>query len=112
MWSIKEKFSLRKRAAYLGWRLFSIVVVGIMAGSVIVSSYFIYENIYRTLADANTVVILSSTVGIDAINITEYDNAERFLALKRTPFTISKDARNIFMYDSSTSTASTSSTKK
>jgi len=113
MWSIKQKFSLKSRTAYIQRRVLSIVTVGLMAGSILVSGFFIYQNIYRTLSDANVVILLNSAASIDAVDVTEYDKAEQLLALKHTPLAIAANARDIFMYDYSTSTVSAAtSTKK
>ncbi len=113
MWSIKEKFLPQSNVAYLGWRVLSIIIIGVLTGSVIMSSYFSYQNIYQTIADANAVVVLSSTVGSDIINIPEYEKAEQFLERKRAPFFFAEGARNIFTYATASSTLpGATSTKK
>lgn len=107
--------------SYLGWRIMSIVVFGAMVGSFIMSSYFIYQYIYRTLEDANSIVVLNSSLGLDTINKPLFLQAKKYLEFKAVHLTAPAKLRNIFVYVSttpshetppiSTTTSSTSTTK-
>ncbi|MEK7161051.1 MAG: hypothetical protein AAB724_03410 [Patescibacteria group bacterium] len=110
MLQINPKIKLEKTSAYLKWKITSIIIVGFMVASIIFSSYFIYLNIYRTLEDANTVVLLNTVASIDAINMPAYEKAESFLELKQSPVSVPKNIRNVFSYSSSASSHASSST--
>lgn len=84
-----------------------------MCASVIISVYFIYQNIFRTLEDANIIVLLNSAVNIDVINLPAYDKANDYLRLKVNNAQVPLNIRNIFSYGNQTSASPTpTSTKK
>ncbi len=96
------KLSFSKPGPYLAWRIASIVVIGAMAGSVLLSSYYIYQNIYRTLVDATTIVQLNASMGFENIDLEMFNKDKSLIALKKTPGTLTAHARNIFAFVSST----------
>lgn len=89
--------AFKTTSPYLGWRLFSIVLIGLMAASVIASTYFIYTTVYRTLDDANTIVVLDSFAVLSTINETNYAKAQALIGEKAVVVTIPHDLRNIFV---------------
>lgn len=90
-------FTSTAKTPYLAWRLFSIVLMGAMSASVIASVFFIYDSVYQTLGDANSIVALNSNVNLTTINQTVYTKARELVALKNTTNTIDKINRNIFI---------------
>jgi len=88
---------------YARWRIISILTIGIMAGSALYTTNFIYKNIYVTLANANTIIILSSNLGIDAVDIKNYTLAEEKKREKTKNFTWPTNLRIIFNYETTPS---------
>lgn len=99
-----------KPGKYNRWRIISILIVGIMIGSAFYTTNFIYKNIYTTLANANTIIVLSSSLVVDAVDIKNYNLAEAKKKEKATVFAWPKDLRVIFNYENTSS--STSSTTR
>lgn len=101
---------------YAGWRLLSIVLVGLLLSTALFTFYFIYNNIYATMADANAVLILNTQLGGEAIDQAAYEKAVQLLAVKNTPFVIPTTTRDIFdnrtitMYEQTTSTSFSTNT--
>ncbi|OGH94180.1 MAG: hypothetical protein A2538_01430 [Candidatus Magasanikbacteria bacterium RIFOXYD2_FULL_41_14] len=83
---------------YLGWRIASIIVVGTMLASALFSAWFIYHNIYNTIANSMTVVILGSSPYVEALDDTALQKARASLKLKNIVVTWPKNIRNIFSY--------------
>lgn len=92
---------------YLGWRIASIVVIGAMLTSALASAWFIYYNIYTTIANTTAITILGSTQYIDAVNTEEFEKAHALLQTKSITTVWTKNLRNIFEYTdiATTSTA-------
>ncbi len=94
---LTKSFTPNSKTPYLGWRLFSVALMGVMAGSILVSAFFIYDSVYQTLDDANSIVALNSSASLAVINQSVYAKATELVALKNTTSTISKNSRNIFI---------------
>lgn len=84
---------------YARWRIISILIVGIMIGSAFYTTNFIYKNIYTTLANANTIIVLSSSLGVDAVDIKNYTLAEEKKQKKAETFVWPTNLRTIFNYE-------------
>jgi len=97
------KLHLQKTGPFLGWRIASIVLVGAMAASIILTGYFMYQNIYRSLDDANTIIVLNAMDGFDSIDLTTFNKAKTQVQLKRDIPPLTARIRNIFDFSSSTS---------
>lgn len=97
---------------YIRWRIVSIVVVGIMVGSAMYAASFVYKNIYVTLANANTIVVLSSNLGVDAVDIKNYNLAEEKKKKKMEDYSWPKDLRVIFKYENNFNTSTSTTTTK
>ena len=82
-----------------------------MAGSALYTANFVYKNIYITLSNASTIIVLSSNLGVDAIDVKNYNLAEEKKTLKTQPFVWPEKSRNILNYDTKTSTSTTSTEK-
>lgn len=72
-------------------------MIGGMLASIIGSGYFTYVNIYRTLEDANTIVVLNSNEQLDTINMKAYDKTQELVRLKTGTTIIPKQLRHIFV---------------
>ncbi len=84
---------------YAHWRIISILIVGVMIGSAIYTTNFVYSNIYTTLSNANTIIVLSSSLGVDAVDIKNYNLAEEKKKRKAESFTWPTNPRVIFNYE-------------
>ncbi len=93
---------LRRPSTYTIWKIFSIILIGIFIGSIIVSSFFIYTHVYRTLSDVNTITILNAATRIDDVNLTGFEKAKKNIEAKIPAITVSKDLRNVFVFVSTT----------
>lgn len=80
------------------WRIASIIIVGLSAASVLFSVFFTYDTVYRTLNDADTVVLLHSVSTADILNLDQYDKAAAAIKLKETPLVLTSSTRDIFSY--------------
>ncbi len=88
------------------WRITSMLTLGCLAAVCIVSGYFIYSYVYRTLEDAAVVKLLSVAPNTEVINEVLYNKTQTVLALKNSvaTSTLPSPLRNIFSYGSATST--------
>ncbi|HLD61069.1 MAG TPA: hypothetical protein VJA27_02980 [Patescibacteria group bacterium] len=110
MLTLRNKKLFSSPDPYLWWRLITFILVGVMIGSIIVSSYFIYQHIYRTIDDANTIIVLNSNQTIDTINMPTYNKALKAVELKTAVITISLPVRDIFSYGATSTPPAPSST--
>ncbi len=110
-----ENRSWRKSTIYERWEVFTILLFGFLTASVILGAYFTYTYVYRTLDDAHSIIVLSSSASINQINETFFQNAAHLVALKNSSSTFAFPIRDIFSYASSTNAStpasSTSSSK-
>ncbi len=107
------KLEFKSVGKYAGWRLLSIFLMGVLLTASLFTYYFIYNNIYTTLADANAVVALNSQIGGEAIDQAAYEEANALQLTKTSEFNIPTSTRDFFqnkdilMYEQTTSTTST-----
>lgn len=92
------KKNLKTTNRYTAWRLASICTVGILGLVIIITIYFIYNNIYNTLSNSNAILILSSSPQSDTIDIEAYTQAKKTISKKEQTIIIPNDLRNIFIY--------------
>ena len=81
---------------YRAWRLASIGIVGFLGLAVILTIYFIYNNIYTTLSNSNVILILSNSPQSDMIDVDAYEKAKEIIIKKQQAITIPSKLRNIF----------------
>lgn len=101
------------------WRLISIFVVGFLTAAAGFTFYFIYQNIYNTIANTNAIVILNSELNISNVDINTFKKVESIMEMKQTAAssTIPNSLKYIFDYEKSpititTSTSTTTPTKR
>lgn len=108
----KKNFFKSARAsaggAFLGWRIASILTVGAMLGSALFSTWFIYSNIYTTISNSASIILLGTTPPTDAIDINALSAAQVNLTLKSARTEWPKKLRNIFNYADTAPTSTTS----
>jgi len=87
--------------------------MGVLLLASLFTYYFIYNNIYTTLADANAVIALNSQIGGETVDQGAYEKSLVLLATKETPYIIPTTTRDIFrnniieMYETKASTTTT-----
>lgn len=86
------------------WRIMTFLVLGLMGGSILLSSYFIYVHIYQTLDSANTITVLTTGLRYEVLDIKAYELVEERLQTKTTVPLPAKNIRNIFAFAASPTT--------
>jgi len=92
------------------WRLINIVIFGLLISGSMFTYYFIYENIYSTIANANAIVSLRSGLSIYDLDLQAYEKARAAITQKKQLEEIPSNIRNIFYYNIRTSTYANTST--
>ena len=87
----------KSQGKYASWRVLSILVVGFVVFSALAVSYFVYQNIFTTLSNANDIVFLQSTAAIDVVDKKAYDAATKLITEKQS-LTAPSNTRNVFDY--------------
>lgn len=77
------------------------IVIGLVIGGGIVSCWFIYQYLYTTLDEANSIVVLKSAPDIDEVNMDLYTKTKSLIDFKRSTSTLALPKRNIFTFVSS-----------
>lgn len=106
--SLPKKLPVFLSGPYAWWRLSTFVMLGLMAASLLYSGFFVYNYTFRSLEDAHTIVLLNTDSIVNTINLENYEKAVKILELKTSSSTIPVNIRNIFVYDTSFPTSSTS----
>lgn len=96
--SILSKKGILPRGAFEWWRLITYIIFAGLLASIIGSSYFMYKYIYRTLDDAQIIVVLNSNDRVGIINMAALDKARALVQKKETAFTVPTDLRDIFNF--------------
>ncbi len=68
-----------------------------MIFGVLLTTYFVYQNIYTTIANTEAIGILQASASVDSLDIKDYDNIRALLENRSKAQPISKDLRNIFI---------------
>jgi len=108
---IWNKLAPPGKNSYLGWRLASIVLAGVILMSGILTAGFVYQNIYSTISNAYSIFALSSELGMDIVDMDTYQKTVNIIAAKNNPTIIPTNLRNIFEYKITPSTSTPSDTK-
>jgi len=111
---IWKKLAPAEKDNYLGWRLASIVIAGIIILAGITTAGFVYQNIYSTLSNTYSIFVLSSELGMDIVDMNSYQKTATIIANKKTVTVIPENIRNIFDYqvDLVVTTSTATTTKK
>lgn len=92
------------KGRYGFWRLANIIIFGLFAAGAMLTCYFIYQNIYITIANANAIVSLRSNQNIFDLDLQAYEKAQTAIAKKKHLEEFPPNIRNIFYYNTGTST--------
>ncbi len=107
----KSKIIVAYKGRYGFWRLINIVIFGLLISGAMFTYYFIYQNIYSTIANANAITSLQSNLNIYDLDLQAYEKARTAITLKTQAQEIPADIRNIFYYNVSTSAYANTGTK-
>ena len=99
------------RGRYGFWRLLNIVILGLLVSGAMFTYYFIYQNIYSTIANANAITSIRSNINIYDLDLPAYEKAQVAIAQKKLLEEIPPNIRNIFYYNTTTSTYANTNTK-
>lgn len=102
----------KKPGKYTTWKIFELIIIGLLIGSIMWTVNFLYQYTYITLDNVQAIVILNSGANIDAIDARSLDSAEAAIKLKKDLPTIDKKIRNIFYYGNENTPTSSISGKK
>ena len=113
--SINMKFDQNKKMGYLKpankytiWKVCGILVTGLLLACTMLVLYFVYQYSYLTLSNANSILTLSSNLGLDLIDNKNFNTSQDIINSKKSFPQINDKIRNVFYYaQSSSSTAST-----
>ncbi|HSR89406.1 MAG TPA: hypothetical protein VLK22_03385 [Candidatus Udaeobacter sp.] len=97
------KTTLTYKGNYGFWRLLKIIIIGILVYGAMFTCYFIYQNIYSTIANANAIVALKSKAGGYDLDLQAYQKARTAITQKNHLEEIPTNVRNIFYYITATS---------
>ncbi len=100
----KLSITIAYKGRYGFWRLLNIVLLGLLISGVMFTYYFIYQNIYSTITNANAIVSLRSNLNIYDLDLPAYEKASAAIKQKMRPEEIVPSIRNIFNYNTNTST--------
>ena len=95
---LNQKIQLAAKGTYQWWVIASYLLLGLMAGSIVMSTIFVYNYTFRTLEDAHTIVLLNTDMVVNNINMITYNKAAAALGLKSVKIVIPPQLRNIFSY--------------
>lgn len=107
----KPKNNISYKGSYGVWRIIYLLIFAILITAIALTYYFIYQNIYSTIANTNTVTLLKSTVNIYNLDIAAFERAAAAIEKKNKLEYFAPDIRNIFYYQANTSTYASSNTK-
>lgn len=107
---MNRQFSFKTKSKYGLWRIIGLVVFALILSASAFMAYFIYQNAYNTLANANVIAILNSNLNVDIIDAKAHEDAQKAIALKNNDIFIPTDIKYIFAY-APTSTSATTTAK-
>ncbi len=108
----KSSGLFKKPGKYTSWKIFELLILGLLVGSIIWTVNFLYEYAYVTLDNAQAIVILNSGTSMDAIDSRSFNTAQAAVKLKNDLPNVDNKIRNIFYYGNETTSSSTKSGKK
>lgn len=89
------------------WRIFYLLILGLLAGGVMFTFYFIYQNIYNTLTNTRVIIAIKSDMNWFSLDLEAYERAKSMIEQKKSKNEIPTNLKNIFFYNSNTITSST-----
>ncbi len=93
------------------WRMLNIVISGILLAVLIFFIFFIYRNINTALINTATALEIKSKTTFDTLDLKKYDAARLIIENKKNLPTINQSMRNMFNYETPTTTTNSSATQ-
>jgi len=100
---IWKKLAPPDKNNYLGWRIASILTAGLITLALMLTAFFVYNNIYNTLANACSIINLNSELGMDIVDMDNFYKTAGIIDAKKKLTPIPPTVRNIFTYYSTPS---------
>jgi len=95
------------------WRMINILVFSTLIFATAFTFYFVYQNIYSTLANAHAIITLRSNMTIFDLDMPAYERARLAIMQKKQTDLFPSNTRNIFSYSViSTSTYANTNTPR
>lgn len=92
----------KKPGKYTIWKIFELLVLGLLVSSIIWTVNFLYQYGYTTLDNTQAIVILNSGTNINTIDNRSFNTAQTAIKIKKDLPTIDNKIRNIFYYGNET----------
>lgn len=92
------------------WRLVYLMIFLILLSAVGLTYYFIYQNIYSTIANTTVITALKSSVNIYNLDIPAFHKASEAIEKKQKLEYFAPEIRNIFYYTTNTTSPITTTT--
>ncbi|MBP6859836.1 MAG: hypothetical protein KBC69_04455 [Candidatus Magasanikbacteria bacterium] len=92
------------------WRMVYLLIFLVLLSAVGLTYYFIYQNIYSTIANTTVITALKSSVNIYNLDIPAFHKASEAIEKKQKLEYFAPDIRNIFFYKTNTTTPVVTST--
>lgn len=108
--SINDNLALPKK--YAAQKIINLLTMGALFGIIIWSIYFVYEYTYQTLNNVDNIIILSSDIGVNTIDIHAYEASQKNLKTKSSITNPPNVIRNIFYYVQPNNAAKGTTTSK
>jgi hypothetical protein len=94
---LKQNANFGSKNAFQWWGVITYIFLGLMAGSLVMSAFIVYNYTFRTLEDAHTIVLLNTETLVNNVNMDSYNKAVRALDTKNKASNFSSNLRNIFI---------------
>jgi len=94
-----KKFTPTQKRPFLIWRVIYMATIGVLVAGAIFTFSFIYQNIFTTLNNAYSIIILSSELGMDTVDVPAFEKMEKIIKSKGGHVAIPNNLRNIFDYN-------------
>lgn len=88
------------RGRYAFWRMIYILIFLLLLGAMGMTYYFIYQNIYSTIANTNIVSALKSNANIYNLDLAGFQKATAAIEKKQKIEYVGPTVKNIFNYAS------------
>ena len=106
----KAKTDSPYRGRYGVWRMIYILIFMIILAGLGLTYYFIYQNIYSTIANTNAIASLRSNLKINSLDIPAFERSSAAIATKQNLEYFPSTIRNIFYFTPTSTPPVTTST--
>ena len=96
------------KGRYAFWRMIYILIFALLLALMGLTYYFIYQNIYSTIANSHIVTALKSNTNIYNLDIAGFQKATAAIEKKQKLEYVASNSRNIFFFQAATVTSSPS----